>query len=86
VDLTFTQSSASEDLDIHLYNVNSVDLTPCSPADPLSCDTANGQSTTANEAGIYQAPASGCAPCTYFVVVEGYDGGENSYEIRIEGS
>jgi hypothetical protein len=85
VDLTFEQSGTTGDLDIHLYDVNSNDLTPCSPAAPLSCDTANGQGATSNESGIYQAPASGCAPCTFYVVVEGYDGDENDYDIRIEG-
>ena len=86
VDLTFAQTGTTGDLDIHLYDVNSNDLTPCSPAEPLSCDTTNGQSGNANESGIYQAPATGCAPCTFYVVVEGYDGDENTYDIRIEGS
>ncbi len=85
VDLTFEQAP-NGDLDIHLVNQALVDLTPCSPSEVASCDTSNGQSGTANESAIYEAPATGC-PCTYYVVVKGFDvDDENSYDIRIEGS
>tara|TARA_R110002073_G_scaffold103664_3_gene234648 strand:- start:4151 stop:6277 length:2127 start_codon:yes stop_codon:yes gene_type:complete len=85
VDLTFEQGTAG-DLDIHFFDSNNVDLTPCSPADVSSCDTENGQSGTSDESAIFEAPASGCTPCEFFVVVQGFDGDENDYEIRIEGS
>ncbi len=85
VDLTFEQVP-NGDLDIHLVDQTLVDLTPCSPAEVTSCDTSNGQSATANESAIYEAPANGC-PCTYYVVVKGFDtDDENSYDIQIEGS
>lgn len=85
IELSFDQTANSEDLDIHLYNSASVDLTPCSAADTQSCDGTNGQGATSNESLIFVAPASGCAPCTFYVVVEGFDGAENDYDIRIEG-
>lgn len=85
VDLTFVQGTTG-DLDIHLFNSSNVDLTPCGPSDVASCETDNGQSGTSNESAIFEAPASGCTPCEFFVVVQGFNGDENDYEIRIEGS
>ncbi|MCP4446220.1 MAG: hypothetical protein GY811_12880 [Myxococcales bacterium] len=85
VDLTFEQG-ATGDLDIHFFDSGLVDLTPCGPVDVSSCDTSNGQSATSNESAIFEAPATGCSPCEFFVVVQGFDGDENEYGIRIEGS
>ena len=85
VDLTFVQGTTG-DLDIHLFDSGNVDLTPCGPSDVASCETDNGQSGTSNESAIFEAPASGCTPCEFFVVVQGFNGDENDYEIRIEGS
>jgi hypothetical protein len=84
VDLTFEQTSSAEDLDIHLYAANgTTNLTPCSPEQAHLCDLGNGQSGTSNEHFEWQAPSSGCAPCTRYVVVRGFDGSENLYDISI---
>ena len=82
VDLTFTQSTATQDLDIHLYR-NGTDLTPCDIDDPLSCSIDNGQGATSNEHTEFTAP-SGCdLGCNYYVVVRGFNHSSNSYGIAI---
>ncbi len=75
VDLTFTQVTNSEDLDIHLYNAAGTDLTPCPP-----CDTENGQGIDSDEHFEFVAPAAG----TYYVAVQGYADSTNAYDIRIQ--
>jgi len=82
-DLTFTQASSREDLDLHLHDQDGVDLTPCTPEEPAACDLANGQSADSDEHFEMTAP-SGCAPCTFYLVVRGFDGAENDYDISIE--
>jgi hypothetical protein len=82
VDLTFTQSSATQDLDIHLYK-NSLDLTPCDPAHISSCAFDNGQGTDSNERMTYTAPAGCEQGCDYYVVARGYNHSTNSYGIAI---
>ena len=82
IDLAFTQNTASEDLDLHLYR-DSVDLWPCSPSDPSTCTSDHGQSADSNEHATFTAP-SGCdSGCDYYVVVRGWDGSTNSYDISI---
>jgi len=82
VDLTFNQTSASQDLDIHLYR-NATDLTPCDVTDPLSCSVDNGQGAVSNEHTDFVAPAGCDDGCDYFVVVRGYNHSTNSYSIAI---
>ena len=83
VDLTFTQSNAQQDLDLHLYK-DSVDLTPCSPMDPSTCTIAHGQGASSNEHTTFTAPAScGQGGCTYDVVVRGYNGSANHYGLTL---
>jgi hypothetical protein len=87
VDLTFNQAAANQDLDIHLYDSQSVDTTPCSVQSPGTCDFDNGQGADSNEHFEFTAPATGCAAptyCTYYVVIQGYNNSSNSYDIRIE--
>lgn len=85
VDLTFTQASATQDLDLHLHNGAGTDLTPCVEPDGDTCTTANGQSGTSNEHYVFTAPATGCsAGCPYYVRVHGWAGSKNTYDIRIE--
>jgi hypothetical protein len=85
VDLTFTQASASQDLDVHLYDAGGIDLTPCSVQSPGTCQLTNGQSATSNEHYTFTAPSSGCsALCEYYVVIRGWNNASNSYDIRIE--
>jgi hypothetical protein len=86
VDLTFTQTTSDQDLDLHWYR-NGVDLTPCSEADPLSCSSANGQSADSDEHAEYLVSDAACTisqPCIYYVVVRGWDGSENDYDISIQ--
>ena len=84
VDLTFEQSSSGEDLDVHLYSPNgTTDLTPCTPEDPGQCDLTNGQSADSDEHFEFTVPA-GCSPCRYYVVVRGYDGSQNLYDISMQ--
>ncbi|MBE7480543.1 MAG: pre-peptidase C-terminal domain-containing protein [Polyangiaceae bacterium] len=78
--LKFTQTKASEDLDLYLYDPAGVQLTKCTEADPWECDSSNGQSSTSNENLSYKIPATG----DYFVVVHGWEGAQNKYDICID--
>ncbi|MBE7454262.1 MAG: pre-peptidase C-terminal domain-containing protein [Kofleriaceae bacterium] len=84
VDLTFNQASASQDLDVHLYNSAGTNLTPCSPQSPGTCQLNNGQSADSNERFTFTAPASCSSLCTYYVVIRGWNNSQNAYDIRIE--
>jgi hypothetical protein len=82
VDLTFTQASEAQDLDLHLY-LDGTDLTPCDVNDVADCSVANGQGSTSNEHTVFTAP-DGCENgCDYYVVVRGWDGASNAYDINI---
>ena len=83
VDLTFEQAGGLEDLDIHLHDEEGVDLTPCTPEEPADCALDNGQSADSDEQFGFTAPATGCAPCTFYVVVRGFGDSENLYDISI---
>lgn len=76
VTLAFTQSTADEDLDLHLYK-GTMDLTPCTEAAPASCDATNGQGGTSNENMVKTVDVSSY----YYVVVHGWDHSENLYDI-----
>lgn len=82
IDLTFTQNSADQDLDLHLYQ-DSIDLWPCDPASPDTCSVAHGQGSVSNEHATFTAPAGCDGGCTYDVVVRGWAGSSNSYDIAI---
>jgi hypothetical protein len=82
VDLTFEQVGSQQDLDIHLHDAAGEDLTPCTAEQPELCALDNGQSATSDEHFELAAPAS-CQPCTFFVVVQGFGGSENRYDISI---
>jgi hypothetical protein len=83
IDLTFTQNSEAQDLDLHLYTGN-LDLWPCSPSDPTTCSVAHGQGASSNEHATFTAP-SNCSSsgCQYSVVVRGWNGASNNYDISI---
>ncbi|HEX2688778.1 MAG TPA: pre-peptidase C-terminal domain-containing protein [Kofleriaceae bacterium] len=83
VDLAFTQSNDSQDLDLHLYK-NSLDLTPCSTTDPSTCTREHGQGGVSNEHTTFTAPAGCELGCDYFMVVRGYDHSSNTYGITIK--
>ena len=83
MDLAFTQSNSSQDLDLHLYQ-GFTDLWPCSYADPSMCSSARGQGAVSNEHAEFTAPTGCDAGCDYFVVVRGYNGSSNSYGITLK--
>lgn len=76
--IAFTQANAHQDLDLHIYKA-SIDQTPCTEADPTTCQTSNGQGSDSNESMTFTVPTDGY----YYVVVHGWDGAENSYDICI---
>lgn len=77
VTLAFTQTNAQEDLDVLLYR-GTTNLIPCSEADPSGC-SSNGQSATSNENFQYTVASAGY----YYVVVHGWNGSANLYDICI---
>ncbi|MDX2086224.1 MAG: pre-peptidase C-terminal domain-containing protein [Kofleriaceae bacterium] len=81
-------STASGDLDIHLYDGPFFDMWPCSVEDVSTCDPAHGQSGSSTEHAEYTAPAScGSGGCDYFVVIEGYASASNdnySLSLKVE--
>lgn len=86
VDLEFIQSSFDEDLDLHFVDEFGFDLTPCAEDDASECSEAQGQGVDSDEHYEYLVPASdGCAAgCDYFVVVHGWNGSSNNYDIYID--
>ena len=83
VELTFVQTNASEDLDLHFHSPQGVDLTPCTEQEPWLCSAAQGQSGTSNEFYQHTITQAGCSPCSYYVRVRGWNGSENDYDLRI---
>ncbi len=84
IDLTFTQSNSTQDLDIHLYKGDVTNLWPCSFADPSMCSSTRGQGAVSNEHAEYTVPAGCETGCDYHVVVRGYNGSQNSYGIALK--
>ena len=80
IDLAFSQSTPSQDLDIHLYK-DGVDLTPCEVGVPCAGD--NGQSGSSNEHAEFLIVSPCDAGCDYDVVVHGYNHSANAYDIAI---
>ncbi len=76
-ELTFDQASALEDLDILLYRGSTL-LTQCDEVDVSGCSD-NGQSSDSNESFSYPITATD----TYYLVVRGYGGAENLYDLCI---
>jgi len=82
MDLTFTQSDSSGDLDLHLYQ-NSVDLWPCDVNNVAGCSPDHGQGAVSNEHAVFTAPAGCDSGCDYDVVVRGFNGATNSYALAL---
>lgn len=76
--LAFTQSSADEDIDILIYQAGA-NLSGCSENEPWLCDSQNGQSGTSNERLAWPIATTG----VYHLVVRGWDGSENDYDICV---
>jgi hypothetical protein len=83
IDLAFTQSNDEEDLDLHLIR-NGEDLWPCTASNPATCSPAHGQGGVSNEHATFTAPAGCDTGCSYVLVVHGFDGSSNDYDIRVE--
>ena len=83
IDLTFNHGAANEDLDLHFFSPAMVDLTPCSEAMPATCTAAQGQSVTSNEHYEHTVTQARCAPCSFWVMVHGWDGSENDYDLTM---
>ncbi len=81
-DLAF--SHAAGDLDFHFFDSDGVDLTPCSPDAPQLCSNEAGQSASSNEHTERTIDQAGCAPCTFYLSVQGYADAANSYDIDLE--
>lgn len=82
VDLAFTQSTSTQDLDIHLFK-GGVDLTPCDTTTPDLCSSDNGQSGVSNEHAEFLVTSACDTGCDFDVVVRGYNHSSNSYGISI---
>jgi hypothetical protein len=80
VSLEFVQTSAFEDLDLAIYSGETDEiLTQCSDETPGGCDPNNGQSTDSNESMVFTSEEGGY----YHVIVRGYSGSSNTYNICI---
>ena len=79
--LSFSQANGSEDLDLLVYR-NGVNLTGCSEQTPSNCDPLNGQSGTSDERLEWPIAQEGY----YYVVVRGWNGSENLYDICLSYS
>jgi hypothetical protein len=79
VELTFIHAEPSDDLDLHFLDASLTDWTPCTEADPSTCWALQGQSLDSNEYWEALVEEDG----TYYVMVHGFDGAENDYDIRI---
>jgi hypothetical protein len=84
VDLTFTQTSFDDDLDLHFLDEFQFDLTPCTEPTGSTCTAAQGQSVDSDEHYEYTVPAGCTAGCDFYVVVHGWDGSSNTYDIAID--
>lgn len=80
VDLSFTHVTASDDLDLHVFDSGGVDLTPCSVEQPAACSVALGQSATSDEHLEWPVAVAD----TYYIAVQGYGSAENDYGITID--
>lgn len=82
-ELTFTQATRDEDLDIELWVADesgSIELlSPCLSAPGNDCTGDNGQSGTPNESFLWNVDRLG----EYFIVVKGFGGSTNTYDICI---
>ncbi len=76
--LTFSQANGMEDLDLYIYQ-GTTNLSVCDEQNPMSCDPLNGQSGTSDETLTWPITQTD----TYHLVVHGWAGSENLYDICI---
>jgi hypothetical protein len=87
VDLLFNQSKPTENLDLHFLDEDGNDLTPCSEDMPSTCSPFQGQGAQSNESyQFYVDETMGCGLglCTFYIVVHGWNGSENGYDLVID--
>ncbi|MBW2525712.1 MAG: hypothetical protein JRI23_16130 [Deltaproteobacteria bacterium] len=77
--LTFDQHDARQDLDLQLFR-GAQRLVGCDEATPAYCDPNNGQSGSSNERLVWSVTDTDL----YYVVVRGWDGSQNEYDICID--
>ena len=61
-----------------------MNLWPCSYDDPSMCTSAHGQGAVSNEHAVYTTPTGCESGCDYYVVVRGYNGSTNDYDIALQ--
>jgi hypothetical protein len=76
--IAFTQTEPNQDLDLRFYDATTI-LTKCEETNTSDCQPANGQSSDSNENLKWTVPATG----SYYVVVHGWQGSQNKYDICI---
>lgn len=74
----FDQANDKEDLDIRFYKGTTL-LTKCTETDNSACDASNGQSPDSNENFQWSITTSG----TYYLVIHGWNGASNLYDLCI---
>lgn len=75
--LAFDQVTPDQDLDFAVFDDLGNLVLGCDETDPYACDPSNGQSGTSNEQLSFTADSGG----EYYVVVRGWAGAENGYDI-----
>ncbi len=83
IELLFDQTKPTENLDLHFLTEDGVDLWPCSESMPESCSSFTGQSADSDESAEFTVEDGMCdgGLCTFYVVVRGFSGSENSYDL-----
>ena len=76
--LAFSQAGPEEDLDLLLFR-EWENLTGCDEINPAGCDALNGQSRTSDESLSWTFADAG----TYHLVVHGWQGAANVYDLCI---
>jgi len=76
-ELVFGQSTTDEDLDVYIYDDLGNNLTGCTEQTPSGCNPNNGQSVSSDESAAWNILETG----TFFIVVHGWNGAENLYDI-----
>lgn len=75
---SFEAAEAGGDLDLHVVDPVGAVVVGCREDEPVGC-TTNGQSAGSDERLAWEAPADG----TYHLVVHGWDGSRNSYDLCV---
>ncbi len=77
--LDFVQTTADQDLDLWFVGYDGTNYSDCFEWDASGCDALNGQSGNSDERMAWSINVED----TYYVVVHGWDGSENAYDLCI---